>query len=242
MTGALSTPASQLSARPRVVLIHGAATTAAVWRELCKSLAGIAEVIAPQRRYSGLWDAELDDLTDLCRGSFVVGVSGGATLGLGLVQRGVPLLGAVLHEPAAGSLAPRLLDAVVAAMASGGPAAFGSALYGPGWAPSMLPADPGAVTRDLAMFRGFEPISTPRSMAAVLLTVGEGSPAIRHNSVAAIAELLGTRIAVIPGGLHAVHLDSVPAFAAVISDELAAATATARTVDAARAHLSTKGT
>lgn len=242
MNGAVSTRAPQLSGRPRVVLIHGAATTAAVWRELSPSLAGIAEVVAPQRRYSGLWDAELDDLADLCRGSFVVGVSGGATLGLGLVQRGISLLGAVLHEPAAGSLSPRLLDAAATAMARGGPAAFGSALYGPGWVPSMLPADPDAVARDLAMFRSFEPTSTPRSMTGVLLTVGEDSPTIRRDSVAAIAELLGARIAVVPGGLHAVHLDSVPAFAAVISAELAAATSTPRTVDAARAHPSTKGT
>jgi pimeloyl-ACP methyl ester carboxylesterase len=242
MTAHLSSAAPQLSTRPRVVLIHGTATTAAIWGKLSESLADFAEVITPQRASSGVWDAELDDLAELCAGSFVVGVSGGATLGLGLLQRGVPVRGAVLHEPAAGRLAPRLLDAAVAAMATGGPHAFGSALYGRGWTSSMLPADPDAVARDLAMFRRFEPAPTPEPMARVLLTVGEDSPPIRHDAVAAVAHLIGARMAVIPGGLHAVHVDSVPAFAAVIIAELGTPSATPRTVDAARAHLSTKGT
>ena len=223
------------------MLIHGAATTAAIWGRLSETLADFVEVSTPQRAYSGVWEAELDDLAELCAGSFVVGVSGGATLGLGLVQRGVPVRGAVLHEPAAGSLAPRLLDAVVTAMATGGPPALGSALYGGGWKPSMLPASPDAVARDLAMFRGFEPAPAPEPMIGVLLTVGEHSPAIRHDSVAAIARLTGARTGVIPGGLHAVHVDSVPAFAAVIMAELGSSNATARSVDAARAHPSTKG-
>jgi pimeloyl-ACP methyl ester carboxylesterase len=193
------------------------------------------------RRSSGSWKSELDELAELCTGAFVVGVSGGATLGVGLLERDIPVLGAVLHEPAAGTLAPNLLDAVVAAMATGGPAAFGPALYGPSWSPELLSDDPDAVARDLAMFRGFEPKPAAEALPHVVITVGERSPAIRHQSVAAVAAVIGARTAVVPGASHAVHLDSVDNFAELIVTELDTADAPPRTVGAARAHLRKEG-
>ena len=110
-----------------------------------------------ERAASGSLDREIDDLVGPATGSLVVGVSGGATLGLELAARGAPFQRAILHEPAVGSLQPGQLDAVAAAYARGGVAEFGRTLYGPTWRPELAPTDPDAVGRDLAMFRQFEP-------------------------------------------------------------------------------------
>jgi hypothetical protein len=112
------------------------ATTAAVWQAVSRSLAALhprVPVVAPQRAYSGDLAAEVDALAEVCADAVVVGVSGGATLGLALLAAGVLLAEAVLHEPAAGSLVPGLLAPMAAAYASGGMAAFGAALYGRAW-------------------------------------------------------------------------------------------------------------
>ena len=155
-------------------------------------------------------------LAPLAAAAVVGGVSGGATLGLAMVTAGVPMTAAVLHEPAVGSLAPRLLDAVAAAWAAGGVTAFATTLYGPAWTPEEGPPDPLSVERDLRMFRGFEPAALPAGHPRVLLTVGELSPPIRHESVGALGELLGVPVETIPGTSHAVHLEQPAAFAALI--------------------------
>ncbi|WP_298227208.1 alpha/beta hydrolase [Gryllotalpicola sp.] len=200
-----------------IVLIHGAATAATVWRSLLDELGDLDEaVIAPQREYSGDWERELDALEPLCSEALVVGVSGGATLGLALALRGVPLRAAVLHEPAAGSLAPHLLDDVAAAWRQNGVLGFGHALYGSSWGRELAPAEDDTVARDFSMFRAFEPLRPRHPLSQLVITVGELSPPVRHESVAALAELTGARTATVPGGRHAVHLDNVTAFAAVI--------------------------
>jgi pimeloyl-ACP methyl ester carboxylesterase len=145
----------------------------------------------------------------------VAGVSGGATLGLALAAAGVPAA-AVLHEPAVGSLLPGLLDQVRAAYAEGGVPAFARALYGSAWTAAEAPADPGAVARDLAMFTGFEPAAPAGEVGRVLITVGERSPAIRHESAARLADKFGLSVEVIADAGHAVHLTHPAAFAAVV--------------------------
>lgn len=201
------------SGRPCALLIHGAATTSRVWRDVVSAMPGWS-VTTPDRASTGDLAAEVGALAPLAPGAVVGGVSGGATLGLAMLAAGVPMVAAVLHEPAAGSLSPRLLDAVIAAWESGGVPAFGSALYGPAWTPSEAPVDPTQVARDLAMFRSFEPTPWPRPSPHVLLTVGELSPAVRHESVAALAELLDADVDVIPHAGHAVHLEQPAEFAA----------------------------
>jgi pimeloyl-ACP methyl ester carboxylesterase len=214
----------------RIVLVHGAATTASVWRPLAAALSNVGEVVTPQRNYSGDWETELGDLAETVRDAFVVGVSGGATLGLELATRGTPMLGAVLHEPAAGSLAPHLLDHVIRALNENGVEGFGRALYGEGWEPSLLPADSDAVKRDLGMFRAFEPTAPTSPLANVTLTVGEHSPRIRHESVEAIAKLTGAKVLVVPGAGHGVQLTAVQTFAKVIAAQLGTSIALPRTV------------
>ena len=131
----------------------------------------------------------------------MVGVSGGATLGLALACASSHLAGAVLHEPAVGSLVPGLLDHVVAGWTTGGVAGFGSALYGPSWDPSMAPADADAVARDLAMFRRFEPAraGVRGGNGRVLVTVGAALAAgAAHGPRRALHDRAATRSGVLP--------------------------------------------
>ena len=216
-----------LAAMPptRIVLIHGAATTAAVWHGVSRALAALhprVPVVAPQRAYSGDLAAEVDALAAICADAVVLGVSGGATLGLALLAAGVPLAGAVLHEPAVGSLVPGLLAPVAEAYASGGVAAFGAALYGPAWRTDMAPQDPEAVGRDLGMFRAFEPAppSLPLSGGTVTTTVGALSPPPRHEAARALQTHFGLPYRVIEGCGHAAHLER-PESLALLAGSLA---------------------
>src|SRR4051794_8735239 len=201
----------------RIVLVHGAATTSAVWRGVAAALAGY-EVVMPDRPCTGELELELDYLAALCDGAVVGGISGGATLGLALASRGVPIRAAVLHEPAAGSLVPGLLTPMAAAYASGGVDAFGTTLYGSNWSLADAPADLEAVARDLAMFRGFEPSPPAPDAGPVLLTVGGDSPPTRHEVHAALTSALSVPGRTIGGVTHAVHLDAPEAFAAVLRE------------------------
>jgi pimeloyl-ACP methyl ester carboxylesterase len=211
--------AAALSAEraPRVVLIHGAATTGQVWWRVRPLLPGF-DVLVPDRPCSGNLSTEVDALRAHCAGALVVGVSGGATLGLALAAAGVPMTGALLHEPAVGSLLPGLLDSVREAYAAGGVPGFARTLYGPAWSEADAPADLAAVARDLAMFTMFEPAAAvPDTLAGhVIVTVGECSPAVRHDSVNRLAVRFGYRAWVIPGAAHAVHLTHPQAFADAI--------------------------
>jgi pimeloyl-ACP methyl ester carboxylesterase len=210
----------------RVVLIHGAATTGRVWRFVRPLLtaAGVGDLAAhgdfdvtvPDRPCSGDLAAEVGALRPHCAGAFIAGVSGGATLGLALAAAGVPFKGALLHEPAAGSLLPGLLDHVRAGYAAAGVAGFASALYGDAWTAAEAPADPAAVARDLAMFTAFEPATPVPPAGRVILTVGERSPEPRHESVRRLAEKFGFDTWVLPGAGHAVHLTEPAVFAAAI--------------------------
>lgn len=202
----------------RIVLIHGAATTSEVWQGVSRSLAALhpdVQVVAPQRAYSGDLTTEVAALAPVCAETVVVGVSGGATLGLALLAAGVPVAGAVLHEPAVGSLVPGLLAPVAAAYASGGVAAFGAALYGAAWSASMAPADPDAVRRDLGMFRSFEPGLLPALPGGVMTTVGAHSPAVRHEAAHALRSHCGLPFQIIDGCGHAAHLERPEALAAL---------------------------
>jgi len=203
----------------RVVLVHGAATTPAVWNRLVPlvaALPGVAEVVTPLRASTGDLDRELAHLAPVARDAVVVGVSGGATLGLALLAGDVHLAGAVLHEPAVGSLVPGLLDHVVAGYARDGVAGFGRALYGPGWDSGMAPEDPDAVARDLAMFRRFQPAAPAPGHGPVLVTVGSLSPPMRHRAADALSTQLGLPVRVLAGAGHFVQHDAPEVLAGAV--------------------------
>lgn len=209
-------------ATTRIVLVHGAATTPAVWDRLVPLLGGDGlgeiEVLAPLRPSSGDLDTELASLAELAHGAVVVGVSGGATIGLALLSSDVPLAGAVLHEPAVGTLVPGLLDHVVTAYAVGGVPGFGSALYGPGWTTDMAPQDPGAVARDLAMFRAFQPGPVAPGQGPAVVTVGADSPPLRHEAAQALEQRFALPTRVLPGCRHFVQHDHPEELAAAVLD------------------------
>lgn len=204
----------------RVVLVHGAAVTASCWDRLLPLLADL-DVVAVQRPSSGDPALELAALRPVASGALVVGVSGGATLGLALAASGTPLTGALLHEPAVGALLPELLAPLAAAHAAGGVAAFGSLLYGPSWDPAMAPADPGAVGRDLAVFRAMEPAAPAEGQGPVVVSVGGNSPPVRHAAAAALGRHLGIGTTVLPGCRHFAQWDSPAVLAGAVRDLLA---------------------
>ncbi len=201
----------------RVVLIHGAATTGRIWDRVVPLLDGF-DVRCPDRRCSGDLDVEVDDLMRLCQDAIVVGVSGGATLGLELASRDCGAASIIVHEPAVGSLLPGLLNAVAAAYASGGVAAFATTLYGPSWQPSDGPSDDAFVARDIAMFRAFEPSAPGAHCCPVVVTVGAESPQIRHDAAAALADTFGLAVRSVPGATHAIHLDRPAELARLIRE------------------------
>jgi pimeloyl-ACP methyl ester carboxylesterase len=124
---------------------------------------------------------------------------------------------ALLHEPAVGSLLPGLLAPFRDAYASGGTAAFAAALYGPAWTPAEAPPDADAVVaRDLAMFAAFEPAAPDRASGPVVITVGECSPSVRHESVRRLAGRFALTQWTIPGARHAAHLEHPEQLAAAI--------------------------
>ncbi len=212
----MSAPAGRPADRP-ILLVHGAATTGRIWARVRHALGGRA-TYAPDRPSSGDLAREVEALRGLAAGAVFGGVSGGATLGLAMLEAGVPLAGAVLHEPAVGSLLPGLLAPMAAAYRAGGAEAFGRALYGPNWQLSDAPADLGAIARDLAMFLDFEPGPLPPGIGTIIITVGEHSPVARYEAAAALERELGLPARVLPGCGHAAHIEAPEAFAAILSE------------------------
>lgn len=206
---------------PRILLVHGAATTASVWEPVLARL-GALDAVAVDRPCSGDLEVELAALAPLAEGAFVVGVSGGATLTLALAASPVGLAGGIAHEPAVGSLLPGLLVPMAAAFAEGGAPAFARTLYGPLWRPEFAPADPDAVARELPMFRAFEPQHARPGQGAVLVTVGGESPAPRHAAAEALRTRLGYPTAVLDGCRHFLPQEDPELLAELIRTRLTA--------------------
>lgn len=204
----------------RLLLVHGAVTDHRVWSRTTPYLAAALpgwDVVAPDRPRTGSLDLELDWLASLVTPStWVVGLSGGATLGLALAASGVAMAGAVLHEPAVGSLLPGLLAPVGAAFAASGAVGLGRTLYGASWTPSMTSPDGlAAAGAELAMFRSFEPAPVSPSAGRIVVTVGGHSPPARHEAAAVLVPL-GCAVDVVAGvGHFGVH-DHPQLFAAAV--------------------------
>ncbi len=205
-----------------LVLIPGAAVAPQVWARCTAVLGGLGHsVTTPDRPRSGDLATELAALAPQVEGAWVVGMSGGATLGLALAAQGTALAGAVLHEPAVGSLLPGLLAPIAAAYASGGTTAFARTLYGASWDPTLLGEVDEAVTaRDLAMFRAFEPGPPTAGTGPVLVTWGSESGPARREAAFALRGACGYRIEEINGAGHFVGYDHPELFAATVDREI----------------------
>jgi len=209
---------------PRIVLLHGIATTASVWDKVVAELAGLGvhDVVALQRPCTGSLEKELEAIAPLTEDALVVGQSGGATLALALASSSHSLAGAVAHEPAVGSLVPALLAPVAAAFAERGIEGLGSTLYGPSWSIEMAGVNLAAVPGELAMFRAFEPAPARAGQGPVLVTVGAASPPRRHEAAAALHDGLGYEVLSLKGASHFVAWDAPAVLAAAISGHLSA--------------------
>lgn len=199
----------------RLVLVHGVVTGPSAWDPLLPFLEPY-DLVVPERPRTGSLDEELSWLASVAQGAWVVGVSGGATLGLALAATGVPLAGAVLHEPAVGSLAPGLLAPVAAAFESWGVVGLGSTLYGASWSLDLCP--PAAFTTapaELAMFRGFEPSPVSPAAGKVVVTHGGASPPARWTAARALLPL-GCSVRRVPRATHFAPHDHPDDFARVL--------------------------
>lgn len=203
----------------RLVLVHGTATTPRVWDRLIPYL-GECEVSAPERPRTGDLDLELEWLAGLVADAWLVGLSGGATLGLALATQGGALAGAVLHEPAVGSLVPDLLAPMQTAFADGGTAAFARTLYGRSWTVDLCGVgswlDDDVTARELEMFAGFEPTAPAPRTSPVVVTVGENSPPLRHEAADALEARFGFTVREVPGASHFAPHDAPERFATVL--------------------------
>lgn len=198
-----------------VLLVHGAATTPAIWDEVRAELRDV-DVSAPERPGTGDLDAEATWLESIADGAVVLGISGGATLVLELAARGSRARSLIAYEPAAGSLMPGFFAPLAAAFETGGVAGFAHTLYGAEWtlAPGVTPD---GVAKDLAMFRSFEP-RAPRSPA--LVVTGERSPAVRHELAARLHDSLGYPTATLDDASHFACRDNPVGLAALVREAL----------------------
>lgn len=231
--------------------------------ELRSMLPAGTDVVAPLRRgyradpAATTWEELVDDVEDLVAAvapTVLVGVSGGATLALAAAVRAVPGVVAVLaHEPLVGPLAARLDEvvrdsaAVLADPTTGDPTeranAFVARLVGDAvWA--ALPHEAHAFTAEHAatlhaevpLFVAFAP--TLEELAAVriplVVSTGASSSPARHEAAAVLASI-GARPVVVEGAGHLAIQQHPVAFAALVHEVWALATArstTARSTDA----------
>jgi pimeloyl-ACP methyl ester carboxylesterase len=165
-----------------------------------------------------------------------VGVSGGATLGvIAAGRRPVSIESAILHEPLVGSTAVSLHDAVqtVARELATGPAdpatrearatQFVSGLVGPaGWEAlgqdgrALVATRAQLIAAEVPLFAAFEADEISDDAVRVVITVGERSPAARHEAAARAADLLHGEVVVIPGVGHLPQVEAPELFAEII--------------------------
>jgi pimeloyl-ACP methyl ester carboxylesterase len=170
-----------------------------------------------------------------------VGVSGGATLGvIAAIRRPAAISVAVLHEPLVGSAAPELhamirrgADRLAADRHEAGDDAderrgraveYMTGLVGAqGW--EMLGLDGRAAVEaraaliacEVPRFARFEPGPVPFDGAVrVVITVGERSPAVRHDAARRAADLLHGSVHVIAGVGHLPQVEAPTEFAELI--------------------------
>lgn len=153
----------------------------------------------------------------------VVGVSGGATLGLATaISQPDSMVGLITHEPLIGPLEPELNERIVNAadaLRRDGPTnaatAFLSRLYGRPWPLH----DTRQIADDVAQFASFTP--TADELAAITIdhitTVGANSPPERHR-VAHTLATLGADMRYIDQSGHLVLADNPDGFAQVINE------------------------
>jgi pimeloyl-ACP methyl ester carboxylesterase len=229
-------------AGPAVVLLHGVGAGPGSFAAIVERLADDHRCLVIERPGRGLDHAvALDDQADAVArvlgevggvGARLVGVSGGATLGLLLGIRHPHLFAdLVLHEPLVGPLAPALHDrfrgaadraaaspedALAVARSVMGERAW-DALGDEGRAAAV--ADAPRWQGEIAAFAGFAPtrieLSGLRS-SGLVVTLGAESGPERAEAALVLQDVADATIARIPGTTNAPHLEAPDAFAGVL--------------------------
>lgn len=196
------------------------------------------------RRATADLDRHVDDLHTLLDretdGAVVlVGVSGGATLALrAAIDAPERFVGVVAHEPLIGRMAPVQREVVgaraeaLADAGSSGATDFVRQLVGPTTWDALGTAGAAAVTAlsdaiatEVPGFAGFDP--TPDALATLaalrpVITVGDRSPAWRHEAGAIAARATGGRVVVLAECGHLAQVDAPGALAELVASVAAA--------------------
>ncbi len=222
-----------------VVLIHGVGFGPDSMATVARTLEAFAPVVVLARRGYGARavlapapsiDEHVADVIAVLDSvgasrAVVAGVSGGATIALALAlahpQR---LVAAIAHEPAVGSLAPDLLEAIGAALATGGGAGLCRALAGEDTWDGLTAetvqglADSDALIRaDAAAFVAFEPaLGEPSTPQPLVCTVGARSGALRRRVAHTLSRRTGAPLVTIAGCAHLPQYDAPETFATLI--------------------------
>lgn len=186
----------------------------------------------------GLLDRNADHIASTIEelgavGCRIVGVSGGATLGILIAQRHPHLAtGYLLHEPLVGPLAPALHQRFQASAASAAASRLATmdvvrAVMGEAtWAalgPDRQAASTAQAARwqtEIAAFAAFDPSATSLTDLArvpLVASVGGRSGPERHEAASVLQQLANADLAVVPDAGNAVQLDQPAAFARLIA-------------------------
>lgn len=231
---------AQLGDGPDLVLLHGVGLGASTFGRLAELLATDHRVLVIDRDVSVAGRPLAEQVDEIattlsgagCRSPQVVGVSGGATLGLLLGILHVEAVGSlVLHEPLvgqrAGALAARFAAAAARAAADeGGALDVVRAVMGAAtWAAldevdrARVAAGATRARSEIPLFASFAPSDDElRKLRRLplLTTVGANSGPERHVAAGVLVELAGAAVATVQGSANAVQLDAPEAFAQIV--------------------------
>lgn len=245
--------AEVVGAGPVVVLVHGVGLGPETFGALVDDLDGATAAVVHRPGYGVLSDrppagliAQADALAELVRTialgpAVLLGVSGGATLGLLTAMRHPEVLAAaVLHEPLVGSAAPGLHDliagraAALAADADPGAATrFVAELVGDrtwarlpeAWRAGVV-ARAAVVRREVPWFAAVDP--PPAALAALAsapltlhTTLGAASGTVRRQAAGVLMDRAGAVVHELRGARHLAQVEAPRALVTVVRAAMA---------------------
>lgn len=237
----MTAPPTVLGQGPDIVLLHGVGVGPDSFLATARHLATDHRVLVPARPGSATGAVALEAQADAVAttilehgagGARVVGVSGGATLGLVLALRHRAVIGSlVLHEPLLGRLVPALHERFLAAARQAGLGDDSAlevvrlVLGATTWARmgdeerAAVEAEAPRARHEVAVFAAFDPTVDQISSLTglpLLVTVGSESRPERYEVVDVLRRLAGAEHALVEGAGNAAQLDVPLAFADLI--------------------------
>lgn len=237
----MTVPTSVQGHGPDIVLLHGVGVGPATFDATARHLASDHRVLVPERPGDSFGAVPLAEQADAVAaailehsagGARLVGVSGGATLGLVVALRHRTSIGSlVLHEPLLGRLVPSLHERFNAAARQAGQGDDSAlevvrlVLGAPTWerldvvTRVAIEAEAPRARHEVSVFAAFDPtVEEIASLAGLpmLTTVGSESPPERHEVVLVLERLAGAERAVLEGSGNAAQIDAAKPFADLV--------------------------